>query len=63
LKVIEYVGPSTVEKCFTTSRVALRVQIFQLYGISTVEGEEKEDELLGEVIPMPNARFEGVWDE
>ncbi|KAG4428444.1 hypothetical protein IFR05_016074 [Cadophora sp. M221] len=63
LKVVEYVGPATLVSCFEASTVELKVQVFQLYTNESSDGKGNEDGQLGELIPMPHARFEGVWDE
>ncbi|KAH7363905.1 P-loop containing nucleoside triphosphate hydrolase protein [Rhexocercosporidium sp. MPI-PUGE-AT-0058] len=63
LKVVEHVGPTTLETCFKSSNVNLKVQIFQLYTDDSPGNKTKEDGDLGELITMPHARFEGVWDE
>ncbi|KAH9215328.1 P-loop containing nucleoside triphosphate hydrolase protein, partial [Leptodontidium sp. 2 PMI_412] len=63
LKVVEHVGPATLLSCFKASTVELKVQVFQLYTNESSDSKENEDGQLGELITMPHARFEGVWDE
>lgn len=63
LKVVEYVGPLTLETCFSSSTVDLKVHVFQLHANAPSDDSRNEESLLGELISMPNTRFEGVWDE
>ncbi|KAL2072732.1 hypothetical protein VTL71DRAFT_12075 [Oculimacula yallundae] len=63
LKVVEYVGPATLETCFSSFAVELKVNIFQVYTNAHGENLKNADGLLGEVLSMPHARFEGIWDE
>ncbi|CZT42874.1 uncharacterized protein RSE6_02826 [Rhynchosporium secalis] len=63
LKVVEYVGPKTLEACFSSCSVEVKVNLFQLYIDTGYVDKENEDGQLGELICMPHARFEGVWDE
>lgn len=64
LKVVEYIGPVRKETCFSLRDVKLKVQVFELYTeASPLGGAGDGHEQLGEVVAMPHARFEAVWDE
>jgi hypothetical protein len=62
LKVVEYLGPSTLERCYNSNNVRIKVQVYALYHIPR-SLEEQKDFPEAEITQMPHAMFEGNWDE
>ncbi|PBP25850.1 thyroid hormone receptor interactor [Diplocarpon rosae] len=64
LKVVEHIGPTSVETIFSSENVKLKIQVFELYNTpSSLNNTDEAEEELGEIFQMPHVRFEGVWDE
>lgn len=63
LNVVEYVGPSSVETCYSTTKVNVKVHVYAMH-VGTKPLDEIDDPIeAGEVVRMPNVRFDGIWDE
>jgi pachytene checkpoint protein 2 len=62
LKVVEYLGPKTVEDCYISNNLRIKVQVYALYQ-SPRSLEEQKDFPEAEITSMPHAMFEGKWDE
>jgi hypothetical protein len=62
LKVVEYLGPKTLETCFSSKKVHIKVQIYKLDQTprSLEQGKAFSQ---AEITRLPHVRFEGVWDE
>ncbi len=61
LRVVEYVGIETEERCYSSNNVVVRVHVYLMDHI----GAQKYDEELpgAEIFNLPNIRFDGLWEK
>jgi hypothetical protein len=62
LKVVEYLGPETLEGCFNSSSIRIKVHVYALHHTPRSLAEDK-DFPEAEITQMPHGMFEGKWDE
>ena len=62
LRVVEYLGPETLETCYNSNNVKVKVQVYALFHTPR-SLEEQKDFPEAETTQMPHAAFEGNWDE
>jgi hypothetical protein len=62
LKVVEYLGPETLEGCFNSSSIRIKVHVYALHHTRRSLAEDK-DFPEAEITQMPHGMFEGKWDE
>jgi hypothetical protein len=62
LKVVEYLGPKTLEDCYSSNNVRIKVQVYALYHTPR-SLEEQKDFPEADITQMPHVMFEGKWDE
>lgn len=61
LKVVEYLGPSVEETSFSSRKVRIEVQVYEIYDNPMLN--DTDDFPQAEVTSMPHVRFDGIWDE